>query len=198
MHESSLLKSGPRWLRIVWRLWAPVALVILGLLVAWNGYRMWQIGLPGALARLPRLAIYLVLIIAVVLVRWVLKRHLSSLIRRGASDLKKQAAQQVVDEGLDRAESVFKKGVSGAKEALSDLEREAKDSWSQLTASPQAAHPTSAVSFRCPSCSKPVRVGARYCASCGAELKPVCPDCGRQLRPGAKFCDGCGNEIKPA
>jgi len=44
----------------------------------------------------------------------------------------------------------------------------------------------------CPSCSEPVRVGAKFCDKCGASVVRTCVGCGAELRPGAKFCDHCG------
>lgn len=48
---------------------------------------------------------------------------------------------------------------------------------------------------QCPSCGNPVREGARFCDSCGADLAPACAECGAALRPGAKFCDNCGAPV---
>ena len=47
----------------------------------------------------------------------------------------------------------------------------------------------------CPSCSKPVRAGAKFCDHCGAKMEAACSECGAALRPGAKFCDSCGAKV---
>ncbi len=53
----------------------------------------------------------------------------------------------------------------------------------------------------CSSCDAPLlRVGARFCAECGAAQMPepavatrsFCDQCGRPMRAGANFCAGCG------
>lgn len=54
----------------------------------------------------------------------------------------------------------------------------------------------------CARCGRPMRVGARFCPSCGAagSVAPAaptsapaatCPRCGRPVRAGAKFCGSC-------
>jgi hypothetical protein len=47
----------------------------------------------------------------------------------------------------------------------------------------------------CPSCGKPVRVGAKFCDHCGKPLAAVCAKCGAELRQEAKFCDNCGAAV---
>ena len=48
----------------------------------------------------------------------------------------------------------------------------------------------------CPSCGKPVREDARFCANCGAKLTLTCAECGATLRPSSKFCDSCGKPVQ--
>lgn len=70
-------------------------------------------------------------------------------------------------------------------------------------ASLQASEPI----VRCFHCGQPVRVGARFCATCGAALPStgvgsrsadttssgaVCSRCGKPLRPNVRFCSNCG------
>jgi hypothetical protein len=60
------------------------------------------------------------------------------------------------------------------------------------------ARPASQPEARCPSCSQPVRLGAKFCDHCGATLSALCENCGAALRPGARFCDSCGAAAAPA
>lgn len=57
------------------------------------------------------------------------------------------------------------------------------------TVTPAQAAATPAV---CPACGEPVRLGAKFCDSCGASLVRTCAGCGAELRPSSKFCDHCG------
>lgn len=46
---------------------------------------------------------------------------------------------------------------------------------------------------RCPECSAVNQPGAKFCSSCGANLRGTkCKMCGTPLQPGAKFCHECG------
>ena len=197
-------KFGRGFLRFLWRYWAPVAILILGLLAGWTGYQMWKVGFPAAMTRLPRLALYLTLIVVILVIKYALKRYAKTAIRKGKASLQKKVAKEVVeeglsragdlvDEGVDRAADVVEKGVIAAKDAISDLGREVQDTWGE-SRRPASKSP---VALRCPSCGHVVRLGARFCAKCGAPLSPACPKCGRKLRPGAKFCDGCGEVVRP-
>lgn len=65
---------------------------------------------------------------------------------------------------------------------------------------PSPPYPPAA--FVCPHCGRPVRPGARFCASCGqsaivapgSQTTPsTCPQCGYPMRSGAKFCSRCGH-----
>lgn len=52
----------------------------------------------------------------------------------------------------------------------------------------------------CPACGAPVKPGAKFCGSCGADLSlpagpPTCPRCGQEVREGAKFCNKCGQKL---
>jgi len=47
----------------------------------------------------------------------------------------------------------------------------------------------------CASCGEENRAGARFCASCGAELSARCGQCGTTLTARAKFCDACGASV---
>ena len=50
----------------------------------------------------------------------------------------------------------------------------------------------------CPSCGHENREGARFCLSCGGELRLSCARCSAQLPPGARFCDTCGQPVGEA
>src|SRR5581483_2415037 len=55
-----------------------------------------------------------------------------------------------------------------------------------------------AVQGDCSACGRVNRVGARFCAGCGAALARVCESCGNELAPQARFCDACGAPAGPA
>ena len=44
----------------------------------------------------------------------------------------------------------------------------------------------------CPSCSKPLRSGDRFCSQCGYRFFTHCPSCNKPLRLGDRFCSQCG------
>src|SRR5260370_35278953 len=46
--------------------------------------------------------------------------------------------------------------------------------------------------MRCSKCGTDNREGRKFCAQCGAPLKPECPSCGAENEPGEKFCGDCG------
>ena len=53
---------------------------------------------------------------------------------------------------------------------------------------------------RCQHCGAAVRLGARFCSSCGHPREPApqqyqCPHCGAQLRKGGHFCSTCGRPV---
>jgi membrane protease subunit (stomatin/prohibitin family) len=66
------------------------------------------------------------------------------------------------------------------------------------TAAPAGPGVPATATAPCPSCGKPVPVGAKFCPECGsAQAAPVatpCANCGAQLAPGAKFCPECGTK----
>ncbi|MFX1344110.1 MAG: zinc-ribbon domain-containing protein [Promethearchaeota archaeon] len=50
----------------------------------------------------------------------------------------------------------------------------------------------------CSHCGKRVRVGEKFCGSCGAELfwkGKICSNCGKQVWMGDKFCGSCGAKL---
>ena len=200
-------KSGGGFLRFLWRYWHLLTIAVFGLLAGWTGFQMWKVGFPAAMARLPRLLLFLALIVAILVIKYALKRYAKAALKRGKESLQKKIAKEVVedglsragdlvDQGMDRAESVLKKGISATKDAISDLEREARDTWSS-SQRPAFNSSTSVQALRCRECGQALRPGARFCAKCGVVLSPTCPKCGRKLRPGAKFCDGCGEVLRP-
>ena len=49
----------------------------------------------------------------------------------------------------------------------------------------------------CPNCHQSLETNAKFCPSCGANLKPKsnCPKCNAKLSTTAKFCPECGEKI---
>ncbi|MEY2467411.1 MAG: hypothetical protein QOF21_109, partial [Actinomycetota bacterium] len=47
----------------------------------------------------------------------------------------------------------------------------------------------------CGSCDGANRVGARFCADCGAPLLRRCTNCDSELADGVRFCDSCGAPV---
>lgn len=46
--------------------------------------------------------------------------------------------------------------------------------------------------MQCSSCEAEVRVGVKFCESCGAKLEIPCPNCGSVGPPDRRFCGDCG------
>jgi Double zinc ribbon len=46
--------------------------------------------------------------------------------------------------------------------------------------------------MRCAACTFENASGNKFCAECGAPLKPKCPSCGFENAPAMKFCGECG------
>jgi len=82
----------------------------------------------------------------------------------------------------------------------------------RVVPAPAQTPPPISATAPCPHCGRPVRVGARFCGSCGRTLvappappaAPTppsaqatrCPRCGNQVRPGAKFCGKCQYQLR--
>lgn len=49
----------------------------------------------------------------------------------------------------------------------------------------------------CPSCSRSVPAGSRFCPDCGARMpdRRFCPDCGAEVTAGSRFCPACGKRL---
>ena len=57
----------------------------------------------------------------------------------------------------------------------------------------------------CPKCGTLNTLAAKFCSSCGAELRPtqtegktqtlICPKCGVENKAGSKFCENCGESL---
>jgi len=185
-------------LRFLWKHWAALFITICVLLSSWTGYQMWQAKMPKALVSLPRLALYLGLIILVILVRYALAPFAKRMFEKGKASLKEQVTQEVVEQGKTRASSTLQKGVESAKGAFASVSEDVRQEWEELTGkrkTPAVLMPQGAA--RCPVCGRVVRPGASFCDGCGGALVVTCPKCGRTLRSGSKFCDGCGAVIGP-
>ena len=52
--------------------------------------------------------------------------------------------------------------------------------------------------MECPACAGPIRLEARFCPGCGAELQLPCPRCGSPALASARFCEACGNTLTGA
>jgi predicted amidophosphoribosyltransferase len=48
----------------------------------------------------------------------------------------------------------------------------------------------------CPNCNSPIGKYSEYCKNCGIKLWFKCLSCGTYLRVDAKFCDKCNAELK--
>lgn len=61
------------------------------------------------------------------------------------------------------------------------------------------AAPTRDRMTKCRRCGKEIDMGAKFCASCGANTsspKPKCARCGTPGTPGDKFCGQCGAPVR--
>jgi membrane protease subunit (stomatin/prohibitin family) len=68
----------------------------------------------------------------------------------------------------------------------------------QAGASPQpAAAPAPAATVECTACHSEVRMGAKFCDSCGTPMEKHCTNCNADLAPTAKFCAECGTPMTP-
>ena len=47
----------------------------------------------------------------------------------------------------------------------------------------------------CPSCSKPVPAGQKFCGECGARMEKKCPTCNKIWDASQKFCGECGTKL---
>jgi len=114
--------------------------------------------------------------------------------------------------GLFAAVLFSRRSRSKASSALDD--RQYWDVLDQPVVQPPAyPRPTpQAVGQPCPNCGKQNQPEARFCTSCGFDMRPTeppvlsipskrrekyfCNNCGGPLRPNAKFCPKCGQPIK--
>ncbi len=60
-----------------------------------------------------------------------------------------------------------------------------------------AAPAAPAATVECGNCHNPVRVGAKFCDSCGTAMSKHCTNCNADLSPTAKFCAECGTPTAP-
>lgn len=59
---------------------------------------------------------------------------------------------------------------------------------------------TDSASARCPECSHPIPMEARFCPLCGHQqvVFEKCKSCGKNVTPNAKFCPRCGQAVETA
>jgi membrane protease subunit (stomatin/prohibitin family) len=63
---------------------------------------------------------------------------------------------------------------------------------------PEAAAPAApAATMECANCHNQVRVGAKFCDSCGTPTSKHCTNCNADLSAAAKFCAECGTPVSP-
>ncbi len=60
-----------------------------------------------------------------------------------------------------------------------------------------AAPAAPAATVECGNCHNQVRVGAKFCDSCGTAMSKHCTNCNADLSPTAKFCAECGTPTAP-
>lgn len=58
-----------------------------------------------------------------------------------------------------------------------------------------AAEREAARPVKCPKCGAENSSKDKFCADCGAKLKPTCPKCGAEIDRAAKFCPECGTRL---
>ena len=197
--KSRFLGASKALARFLMRHWAAVANVIFGLLAVSVGYQMWAVGLPEALRYLPRLIMYLMLIAAVLTLKYAVRQYARTIINRASAELREQVAGQVLQQGQERVGSVIQEGVRDARESLTSASERVKERWDHLTGARPSFQVSGAASAvpRCAACGRVLRQGAGFCDGCGAVVGGACPKCGRALRPRASFCDGCGAALHP-
>jgi membrane protease subunit (stomatin/prohibitin family) len=64
-------------------------------------------------------------------------------------------------------------------------------------AAPAAPAPAPAPTMECGNCHSQVRVGAKFCDSCGTPMQKHCTNCNADLAAAAKFCAECGTPVAP-
>lgn len=57
--------------------------------------------------------------------------------------------------------------------------------------------PAPATTIECAACHSQVRMGAKFCDSCGAAMEKHCTNCNANLAPSARFCAECGTAVNP-
>ena len=197
--KSFAARAGKAILRFLWRHWAGTLITILCLLVGLTGYQMWLARLPAAMTHLPRLALYIALIVLILVVKHLGKRWLGQAIDKGKASLRHQIVQDVTSQGVGRAEATLQQGVSKAKGVWSSASAQVRKDWEHVVGGRRApVYSAPRPEHRCDACGRILRGGATFCDGCGAAVARTCPKCGRDLRPGSRFCDGCGATVQPA
>jgi len=167
-------------LRFLLRSWAGLLLIILLSLAILTAYQMWRGGLVVTLSLLSQFVTNLILIAAVLVVR-----HLVKLWQSGA-------IRDMLLEGLMQGQTTIKSTMEDARGALASLSKDVKEDLQEMMGGKAASTIPVPAPSRCPSCNRPIRVGANFCDGCGAALTRTCPECGRVLSAQARFCDACG------
>jgi membrane protease subunit (stomatin/prohibitin family) len=57
--------------------------------------------------------------------------------------------------------------------------------------------PAASATTECGTCQSQVRVGAKFCDSCGTPMQRHCTNCNTGLAAAAKFCAECGTPVSP-
>ncbi len=96
---------------------------------------------------------------------------------------------------IERKQTIIKK-MEGAKEDLSEMEKEIREEGEQKETK-MREDDLSEKRPRCPECEYVGEIGDNFCPKCGTEMlvQLTCPSCGNEVDDKANFCPRCGSEI---